>query len=65
MQRPTVPLSEISRVAIEETLGNSSWITAAPADLSWKERERERGRKRPDKREKRGRQKRKPTCAQA
>lgn len=41
LQRATVPLSEISRVAIEETLGKSSWITAAPADLSWRERETE------------------------
>lgn len=37
LQRATVPLSEISRVAMEETLGKSSWITAAPADLSWRE----------------------------
>lgn len=42
LKRATVPLSEISRVAMEETLGKSSWITAAPADLSWRQRERDR-----------------------
>lgn len=43
LQCATVPLSEISRVAIEETRGKSSWITAAPAALSWKDSERQRG----------------------
>lgn len=41
LQCAAVPLSEISRVPMEETLGKNSWITAAPADLSWRESERE------------------------
>lgn len=35
VQKCVSPLSDMSKVPTQETRGNSSWITPAPADLNW------------------------------